>query len=131
LYLLKEIKALLGPEKDSALSTRQHPFSLADIKNGSSDLGSEVAASHVAFKVAMCGRKIFTTAHSHLGLGMRSMQKDNEVWVLRGVNVPVILRRREEGETYELVGESYVHGCMYGELVSEDVEPRFGSVKIT
>jgi hypothetical protein len=44
------------------------------------------------------------------------MRKRDEVWVFRGVNVLVVLRRREVGETYELVGESYVHGVNMGRV---------------
>ncbi|OCL05183.1 hypothetical protein AOQ84DRAFT_299424, partial [Glonium stellatum] len=37
------------------------------------------------------------------------------VCILFGADVPFILRKTETG--YRLVGESYVHGIMYGEAI--------------
>jgi hypothetical protein len=43
------------------------------------------------------------------------------VWILSGARVPFVLRQVDvNGESrYELVGEAYVHGMMYGEAVKD------------
>jgi hypothetical protein len=122
----QEMETLLTPS-----SSTQHFFTLEDIQTSSlpNPNNPQIAAFHVAFKVAMRGRVLFITSAGHLGLGMRSMKVNDEVWVLKGVNVPLILRRREDG-MYEIVGESYVHGVMYGEGMEGDVEAQFGDVEI-
>lgn len=43
------------------------------------------------------------------------MQPGDIVCVLFGAQVPFILRRKDS--RYQLVGESYVHGIMYGEAI--------------
>jgi hypothetical protein len=40
----------------------------------------------------------------------------DQVWLVRGGRVPLVVRPHgEDGEAWELVGEAYVHGIMYGE----------------
>lgn len=64
------------------------------------------------------GRKLFMTESGLFGLGPKSLGQDvsskDEVWILMGARVPFILHH-VEGSKYRVVGESYVHGIMYGE----------------
>lgn len=71
-----------------------------------------------SFQAAYIGRRLFRTRDNHIGIAAQSMCKDDEIWVLAGVAVPMILRRCGVGE-WKLVGEAYVHGIMKGELVKE------------
>jgi Heterokaryon incompatibility protein (HET) len=57
-------------------------------------------------------RRVFRTRNGLLGTGARSLSKGDEVWVLAGANVPLVLRRLKHG-VYRLVGEAYVHGIMH------------------
>ena len=61
-------------------------------------------------------RSFIVTERGYLGLGRNSTQPDDVVCVLRGGNVPFILRKKGDGY-YELVGEAYVHGIMDGSFV--------------
>lgn len=50
-----------------------------------------------------------------LELAPLGMQNDNEIFLLYGVPVPMVLRRsREEGE-FTVIGAALVHGLMHGE----------------
>jgi hypothetical protein len=52
-----------------------------------------------------------------LGTGPRSLRAGDEVWVLAGASVPMVLRQADgggHGARYRLVGEAYVHGAMQG-----------------
>jgi hypothetical protein len=60
--------------------------------------------------------KLFTTVQGHLGNGHRSMKAGDEVWLIAGFPIPLILRRNNDGK-YRLVGDAYVHGIMHGEAV--------------
>jgi len=49
-----------------------------------------------------------------MGLVPEEAKFGDEVWLLKGCRVPLILRSRDVGAGYELVGESLIHGVMYG-----------------
>jgi hypothetical protein len=80
-------------------------------------------------------RMMFHTDTGFIGLGPRNMREGDEVCILQGGRVPYILRRvpseASEGESqsrdeWNLVGECYVSGIMYGELVEGDGIDEFG-----
>jgi hypothetical protein len=68
-----------------------------------------------------------------IGLAPMASQVGDEIFILRGCTVPVVLRRQEEGDGnkfFQLVGECYVHGMMDGEVaeiataIEEEIELR-------
>ena len=61
-------------------------------------------------------RSFFVTNEGYFGLGSCYPRPCDIVCVLRGSNVPFVLRPRVD-EYFELVGEAYVHGIMNGEFV--------------
>jgi hypothetical protein len=64
---------------------------------------------------ATAGRRLFVTENAKvLGAAPTSAEEQDQVFVLLGCSVPVVLRRLQEGE-YTLVGECYCHGMMDGE----------------
>jgi hypothetical protein len=54
----------------------------------------------------------------------------DEVFLLRGSHVPLVLRKNEEKPTYSLVGESYLHGFMRGEMLTQEFQAKIGEVAI-
>lgn len=68
------------------------------------------------------GHRMFRTTNHYLGLGPVSSAKDDEVWVLLGANVPMVLRRLDHGR-YQVIGEAYVYDIMHGEAIRGDVPP--------
>ena len=63
------------------------------------------------------GRRFFRTKKGYMGLGPKDIRNGDTVSVLRGGQVPFILRKLDE--TYMLIGESYVHGIMNGEAMND------------
>jgi hypothetical protein len=61
------------------------------------------------------GRKFFSTRCGMLGLGPRILRGGDLCCVLFGAPVPFILR--PHGSQYRLVGEAYIHGAMFGEVI--------------
>jgi len=61
-------------------------------------------------------RRLFLTSEKWLGSGPELLESGDEVWLMKNAAVPFILRPTGD-EQYKLVGEAYVHGIMYGELV--------------
>jgi hypothetical protein len=70
---------------------------------------------------------MFIMEKGYFGLGPKDTKIGDEVWVLFGGNVPFVLRAgKGEGEAREmgenagghvLIGDSYVHGVMDGEIL--------------
>jgi hypothetical protein len=61
-------------------------------------------------------RSFFITEKGYLGLGPSHAHAGDVVCVLKGGNVPFVLRQTHEA-CYGLIGESYVHGIMDGSYV--------------
>ena len=60
-------------------------------------------------------RRLFSTEHAYLGYGSVSMRKGDQVWLIDGARVPMVLRKAEGQNEFILVGECYLHGVMHGE----------------
>jgi hypothetical protein len=70
----------------------------------------------IDMRAAGKSRRLFRTRQSWLGLGIKSLEIGDEIWILGGAEVPFILRKLQHG-TYRLIGAAYVHGVMHGEAV--------------
>ncbi|PMD31122.1 hypothetical protein L207DRAFT_385252, partial [Hyaloscypha variabilis F] len=60
-------------------------------------------------------RRFFITEKGYLGLGPGHMEVGDQVTVLFGGKTPFILRKFEDH--FKLIGESYIHGIMEGEVI--------------
>ncbi|KAM7217300.1 Heterokaryon incompatibility protein (HET) domain containing protein [Rhypophila decipiens] len=97
-------------EKILELELREHAFK---------DFEAQAEASlnnRTIYSVA-CGDMV------QVVLGPADGTRGDEVWVLDGVETPVVLRKMAEVR-YEFVGEAYLHGMMHGEALERfpDVE---------
>ncbi|KAI1455534.1 HET-domain-containing protein [Annulohypoxylon moriforme] len=73
---------------------------------------------------AVQGRRFFITKRGRMGLGPPEIQPNDNVAILKGCHVPLVLR--QTGDYMIVVGEAYVSALMNGELVSELTEGRYG-----
>jgi hypothetical protein len=62
----------------------------------------------------------FRTRKGYFGIGTQCLRAGDSAWVVPGCPVPLILRRIADGEGYRLVGGSYIHGFMNGELLQRE-----------
>lgn len=61
-------------------------------------------------------RSFISTEHGSIGFVQDHAQVGDLIYVLHDVSTPLVLQPRTYDENvYELIGESYVHGLMYGE----------------
>ena len=70
-------------------------------------------------------RRFFVTEKKgYFGLGPRSLESGDGVFLLEGGSVPFVLRRNADGMyrigTFFLFGDAYVHGIMHGEALEAD-----------
>jgi len=57
-------------------------------------------------------------------MGPCLVKKGDEIWILLGCSIPLILRLDETRKTREVVGECYLHGYMNGEILEDSKEGR-------
>ncbi|KAH8745951.1 heterokaryon incompatibility protein-domain-containing protein [Hyaloscypha finlandica] len=76
---------------------------------------------HSNFTEACLGRRFFVTKKGYFGIGPAELEEGDEIYILAGGKFPLVLRPSPESQpnTFELVGDCYVHGVMDGEAVTE------------
>ena len=79
-------------------------------------LYDRINAFRLAVEKAGNCRRLFVTANGYIGLGPRSLQPGDEVWIVSGLGTPSVLRPSRTGR-FRWIGEAYVHGIMHGEAV--------------
>jgi hypothetical protein len=90
---------------------------------------ARVASAEARQTMEACtrNRRLFITANGRLGLAPVRVQKGDRVVILSSHKVPLIVRPVEEigggylkgGLRARIIGEAYVSGIMYGEIVDE------------
>ncbi|XXH02351.1 40S ribosomal protein S30 [Hypoxylon texense] len=85
-----------------------------------------------SFKYTMFERRLFTTLRGFLGVGPSTVASRDRIVILKGCRVPVVMRQK--GQYWELIGECYVDGIMYGEALDgslcDDQEPTWKTFDI-
>ncbi|KAF2670886.1 hypothetical protein BT63DRAFT_423162 [Microthyrium microscopicum] len=74
-------------------------------------------AIHACEKIYRYQLRLMTTREGALGMGPHTASLEDQVWILFGCRVPVVLRPLENW--YKLVGECYIDGYMNGEAIDE------------
>lgn len=64
------------------------------------------------------GRRLVVTREGHMGLAPAAARAGDEIFVVVGCTVPVVMRPTEDGG-YQVVGCCYLHGYMEGEALQE------------
>ncbi|OCK79052.1 hypothetical protein K432DRAFT_435595 [Lepidopterella palustris CBS 459.81] len=67
----------------------------------------------------MNGRCLFRTASGHIGIGPEDLRPGDCVVIFVGARTPFVVRHSSDGETFEVVGDCYVHGIMNGEALGK------------
>ncbi|PVH69010.1 hypothetical protein DL98DRAFT_186794 [Cadophora sp. DSE1049] len=78
----------------------------------------DAAAFHTALSPTIPFRRLYLTEKGYLGLGPQSMMVGDQVSMLQAARVPFVLRGNADG-SFELMGETYVHGFMDGRMAEE------------
>lgn len=77
------------------------------------------------------GLRLMTTEEGHLGWAHTCAEPGDEIFLLTGCSMPVILRRYPTPpRTYMVVGHAYVDGMMEGDFWMDCVERGLGTVSI-
>jgi hypothetical protein len=104
------------------------------------DFNWEFTSFLEAFSTAILHRRFFITGRGYIGIGPGRMQAGDQIYILSGGTVPLVLRRAETQVIFTppdmsdpqpqllhtFVGDCYVHGIMDGEYIKgrkEDLRP--------
>lgn len=88
-----------------------------DEEGSGSKLYTSVITSCTTHLLAM-QRHLFVTQEGYIGTAPLDTERGDQVWILHGCNIPVLLRK-VNSDHWRFVGECYIHGYMYGEVVEE------------
>lgn len=84
-----------------------------------SPLTNKVGHAHQfgeAMRSACTYRRAIVTESGHIGLGPMAVEPGDVVCILRDAVMPMVLRLVDGGNSFKVVGESYIHGIMFGEV---------------
>ncbi|KAM0240261.1 hypothetical protein ACHAPO_002157 [Fusarium lateritium] len=101
------------PKEDVELNDEEAEMLKKPLSKHSMPPGTIMASTY------MNHRPILTDT-GYMGMGFESCEVGDEVWIVAGSPAPLVLRRTDEENEYFVVGETYVHGAMQGEAVTED-----------
>ena len=106
----------LSSAPDLCTASHEDQSSVADSSRMMSLLPSEELDDVMSdLRQTARGRQLFTTRHGRIGIGPNSTKVRDDIVVLFGGPWPFILRKQESHHI--LVGHSFVHGIMDGEIV--------------
>jgi hypothetical protein len=74
--------------------------------------------------------RIYRTSRGYIGVAPMLTDVGDQVWMLCDSQRPLLLRPTAKGGEYYLVGPSYLHGCMHGEMITEELKERIGPVRL-
>ena len=94
------------------------------------DLLAQERRYYDSLTVSLGGRSLDRTSQRYLGLGPESITVGDEVWVLNIAQVLFVLRKISNPQSYRLVGETYLHGGMHGEMIGTSMQKQFSSICI-
>lgn len=65
-------------------------------------------------------RNVFVLDLGYLGSGPEGMQENDEIYWIRGVSVPMVLRRSTEDSIFTVIGPAFVYGFMNRKMVKDN-----------
>ncbi|KAK7222795.1 hypothetical protein V2G26_010798 [Clonostachys chloroleuca] len=80
---------------------------------------------HEHLIVTLRKKKVFLTEEGYLGIASREIRDQDEIFILPGSAVPIVLRPinlnnsvKDEKAHYKVVGDCFIHGFMDGEAIN-------------
>ncbi|RYP14422.1 hypothetical protein DL765_006365 [Monosporascus sp. GIB2] len=72
----------------------------------------------IRFANVTAGKTFFRTKGDYFGLGLKPTRVADYVGIIRGCPIPVVIREHDGGDYFEVIGQCYVWGAMYGEFIT-------------
>jgi hypothetical protein len=74
---------------------------------------------HVHAFLGAIKKAFFITENGYIGTASHSIAAGDQIVLLFGLRVPIVLRKGDDGRSYRLMGPAFVNGVMYGEVWKE------------
>ncbi|CAG8948784.1 hypothetical protein HYFRA_00001906 [Hymenoscyphus fraxineus] len=125
-----EVAAASGSAKGN--KTMQTMFQGIEGATGVGDFADgQFSEFDVRWSKTQGSQKMYRTKRGYYGMGPVSLEKGDQVWVICDARVPFVLRPSVAVEgAFELIGETYLHGCMHGEMMTPDQLESIGPVSL-
>ena len=68
-----------------------------------------------SIQIMRSGRRLITTTKGNIGLAPSGVRREDQVCVLLGCLVPLILRLKDRRS--QVIGDAYIHGMMHDEAI--------------
>jgi hypothetical protein len=101
-------------------SSSQQRVSQEELTKELSSLESACSVYGILMTQTIVRRRLYTTKHGLLGMGLDIIQEGDQVWLLCDARVPMVLRPTAVPDEFTVVGECYMHGFMNGEMLNEE-----------
>ena len=110
----------------TAISSVQDMVDFLKTPRGTREKGWKYRTTAAAFAKRLSNGRFCTTRKGYIGFVPYDAKLGDEICVVHGAVVPFVLRKlTESGKAYKLIGESYIHGIMYGEaLLSVEIQEK-------
>ena len=79
-------------------------------------------------KILDRGVRLLSTAEGYIGWGHANAEIDDQIWLLSGSPVPIVLR--PVGNSYVMVGDVYIYGVLDGKATEALIEEDLETIKI-
>ncbi|PVH79337.1 HET-domain-containing protein [Cadophora sp. DSE1049] len=66
-------------------------------------------------RIAAFHRVMFKTEEGHVGISSKHIKEGDAIALFQGGKLPLVIREVEEGGSWHIVGDAYIHGIMNGE----------------
>lgn len=64
-------------------------------------------------------RRLITTNSGNIGMSSYRARKGDQIWILLGCSILLVVRQCEGKDVYEFIGECYLDGYMNGEVMEK------------
>ena len=117
----RELPVLFPSEKhDATRKPQETPAAFSQ--------GTNLATAYQTVRCATMGKRLLITDKGFLGLCPKYSKPGDSIFIIAGLGVPIILRKSQTQEIsslaatlkWQLIGSSYVHGIMNGELAQQE-----------
>ena len=119
--VIAELLASLGDRSEWFSSVDQVLDALEESQNPSPTSGAAGLGLVIHRLFAGWSKMFFVTSDWHFGVANRDFESGDEVWILEGGRTPFILRSRGAMGEYRLIGDTYVHGVIFGEVMTVEI----------
>lgn len=120
-YKIQTVRRFLASFDSPAFGFREMIRRRHEAKNAFASLDDDDSIFKAVYEKFYTDRRIFATQNGYMGTAPWTAKNGDVIMLVAGAYVPYVFRPSEEKKgSWELVGEAYCHGLMFGKGVEHD-----------